>query len=152
MKNRVLLLAGILLLVPLAFAQGAGAKDSVYWNPSEGQWTEDPDALGTYSKNVTGSSSTGNWVMYVKVNPGAWINWHWHSNPQTLFVVSGTMNYEVRPRPSVKLMAGSFLVIPGRALHNGTCVSKEPCTFFINNPLPNDKHMTDANGKEISRH
>jgi mannose-6-phosphate isomerase-like protein (cupin superfamily) len=47
---------------------------------------------GTYGKTVTGSASTGNWVMYAKVNPGAWIKWHWRSNPQTLYVVSGTMD------------------------------------------------------------
>ena len=101
---------------------------------------------------VTGSPSTGNWVMYVKISPGAWINWHWHTNPQTLYVVNGTMDYEVKPQPSVKLTPGSYLVVPGHALHNGTCITKEPCLFFIVNDLSNDKHMTDTSGNELKQH
>ena len=79
---------------------------------------------------------------------GACVKWHWHSNPQTMYVVSGVMNYEVKPNPAVRLTAGSYLVL-GRALHNGTRISKEPCTIFIENPLPNDKHMTDENGNAL---
>ena len=123
-----------------------------YWTPEKGQWTEDSDAPGTYGMNVTGSTTAGNWVMYVKVNPGAWVNWHWHSNAQTMYVVSGTMDYEVRPQPSVKLTEGSYLVVPGHAPHNGTCISKEPCFFFIVNLLPNDKHMTDSSGNGLKPH
>ena len=148
---RITLIALGLLLARCAVAQSA-KHDFVHWNPEDGKWIEDPDAPGTYGKNVTGNASTGNWVTYVKVDPGAWINWHWHTNAQTIFAVSGTMDYTVKPQPNVKLSAGSYLVIPGHALHNGTCVSKEPCTFFIENPLPNDKHMTDANGNELRRH
>jgi quercetin dioxygenase-like cupin family protein len=68
-----------------------------------------------------------------------------------MFGVAGTMEYEIRPNPKFKLGAGSYVVIPSHALHNGTCISKEPCFFFIENLLPNDKHMTDAAGKEIFR-
>lgn len=157
MKNIVPLLSGIFVISSFVFGQSATEKvtnssgDLNYWTPEKGQWIEDPDAPGTFSKKVTGSQTTGQWVMYVKVNPGAWINWHWHSNPQTIYAVSGTMDYEVRPFPKVKLTAGSYLVTPGHALHNGTCTSKEACIFFIENPLPNDKHMTDASGNELKR-
>ncbi|HEY3454226.1 MAG TPA: cupin domain-containing protein [Bryobacteraceae bacterium] len=112
---------------------------------------EDSDAPGTYGKDVIGTAQTGNWVMYVKFNPGAWANWHWHKNPQSIYMVSGTMNYEVKPHPMVKLTPGSYMVIPARALHNGNCLGNEPCTLFIENLLPNDKHATDANGKELKR-
>ena len=122
----------------------------MYWTPERGKWVEDPDAPGTFGNSVQGSARTGNWVVYVKVNPGASINWHWHSQSQALYGVSGTMDYEVAPHGKLKLLAGSYLVIPGRALHNGACISKEACTFFIENPLPNDKHMTDAEGRERS--
>jgi quercetin dioxygenase-like cupin family protein len=158
MNNRVWLLAAVFVISPLLLAQSATTAKAptpntgyAYWNPEQGQWFEDPDAPGTYGKTVTGNALTGNWVMYAKVRPGAWINWHWHSNPQTLYVVSGTMDYEVKPQPSVKLTPGSYLVILGRALHNGTCVTKEACTFFIVNDQPNDKHMTDASGNELKR-
>ena len=150
---------GIVIISSLIFGQSAAPEKVTspettftYWTPETGQWMEDPDAPGTYGKNVTGSAATGNWVMYVKINPGAWINWHWHSNSQTLYAVGGTMEYEVRPHKTVKLIPGSYLVVPGHALHNGTCISKEPCLFFIENLLPNDKHMTDASGNEVKRH
>jgi quercetin dioxygenase-like cupin family protein len=121
------------------------------WSPDSSQWREDPDAPGTWSKMVTGSPETGHWIMYAKVDPGAWINWHWHSNPQTMFGVSGTMEYEIRPNQKFNFSAGSYVLTPGHALHNGRCISKEPCTFFIENLLPNDKHMTDATGNELHR-
>jgi quercetin dioxygenase-like cupin family protein len=152
MKNRIWTIAlRALLVVPLAFAQSTSLKDFKHWSPQEGSWAEDPEAPGTYSKDVIGSAKTGNWIMYVKFNPGAWANWHWHSNPQMMYIVSGTMNYEVRPHQIMKLTPGSYVIVPARALHNGTCISKEPCTFFIENPLPNDRHMTDANGKELNQ-
>jgi len=155
LKHRFGFLAGLLVISTLVFGQSAkenrtnSTPDSRYWTPEKGQWMEDSDAPGTYGMNVTGSAATGQWVMYAKVNPGAWVNWHWHSNSQTMYVVSGVMDYEVKPNPAVRLAAGSYLVVPGRALHNGTCISKEPCTFFIENPLPNDKHMTDENGNTL---
>jgi len=141
----------MLLVLPLLFAQSTSLKQFKHWDPEEGAWMEDADAPGTYSKTVTGSAASGNWIMYVKFNPGAWANWHWHRNLQTMYVVSGTMKYEVKPNPEMTLRPGSYVIVPARALHNGTCVSKEPCTFFIENLQPNDRHMTDANGKELSR-
>ncbi|HKN61773.1 MAG TPA: cupin domain-containing protein [Candidatus Acidoferrales bacterium] len=158
MKTLSSTLLAVLVMAALVFAVAAHTKGTdaqtkfAYWTPQSAQWIEDPDARGTYGVNVSGNASTGNWVMYVKVNPGAWTNWHWHTNSQTMYVVSGTMDYEVRPQPAVKLTPGSYLVVPGHALHNGTCISKEPCTFFIENPLPNDKHMTDSNGSELKTH
>jgi len=150
MKNYLYLLT-LLIVLPIASGQSTGVKDFMRWSPEEGQWKEDPDAPGTYSKTVTGSASTGNWNVYVKVNSGARINWHWHRNSQTMYIVSGAMEYEVKPHPPMRLTLGSYVVVPAHALHNGTCVSQEPCTFFIENLLPNDKHMTDAGGNEIKR-
>jgi quercetin dioxygenase-like cupin family protein len=150
MKRHLSFLPSILLVLPLVFAQKTSLDQFTHWDPEEGAWAEDADAPGTYGKTVMGSASSGNWIMYVKFNPGAWANWHWHRNAQTMYVVSGTMKYEVKPQPVMTLKAGSFVIVPARALHNGTCVSKEPCMFFIENPQPNDKHMTDANGKELS--
>jgi quercetin dioxygenase-like cupin family protein len=122
------------------------------FNPQAGTWTEDPDAPHTYSKRVTGEAAHGEWIVYVMIDPGAWINWHWHSNPQNMFGVSGTMEYEIKPAPKFKFGAGSFAIVPAHAVHNGQCVSKEPCYFFIENLLPNDKHMTDENGVEREPH
>ena len=143
---------GLLLSLRLASGQATSVEKFQFWSPEKQSLTEDPDAPGTYGMDVTGNAKTGNWIMFVKFKPGAWANWHWHRNAQRMYVVSGTMNYEVKPHPVMKLTPGSYVVVPARALHNGTCISKEPCTFFIENPLPNDKHMTDASGKELKRH
>src|SRR5262249_44075798 len=91
------------LVLPLLFAQSTSLKQFKHWDPEEGAWVEDADAPGTYSKTVTGSATSGNWIMYVKFNPGAWANWHWHRNLQTMYVVSGTMKYEVKPNPEMTL-------------------------------------------------
>jgi oxalate decarboxylase/phosphoglucose isomerase-like protein (cupin superfamily) len=113
LKKLTCLVFGILIISSLVFGQSAAPEkvtsretSFTYWTPETGQWVEDPDAPGTYGKDVTGSPATGNWVMYVKINPGAWIKWHWHSNPQTIYAVSGTMDYEVRPHKSGQADAG----------------------------------------------
>jgi quercetin dioxygenase-like cupin family protein len=145
----IVIFCGVLSTSVIAQKEQPGPPQNfTFWSPEHGNWVEDPDAPGTFDKNVSGNPRTGNWVMFVKVNPGASINWHWHTHSQMIYGVSGTMTYEVKPHQPLKLLAGSYLVIPGRALHNGSCISKEPCTFFIENPRPNDKHMTDAEGRE----
>jgi quercetin dioxygenase-like cupin family protein len=143
----------------IGLAQNLSAQQAIQapfgmkqFNPEAGTWTEDPDAPHTFSKVVTGDAAHGNWIMYVKIDPGASINWHWHSNPQSMFGVGGTMEYEIEPAPKFQFGQGSFVIVPGHALHNGRCVSKEPCYFFIENLLPNDKHMTDENGFERTPH
>ena len=143
----VALVAG--LAQSLTAQQASQAQfDMKRFDPEAGSWVEDPDAPRTYDKVVSGDPMHGHWIMYVKIDPGAWINWHWHSNPQSMFGVSGTMEYEIKPAAKFKFGAGSFVIVPGHALHNGRCISKEPCYFFIENLLPNDKHMTDENGVE----
>ena len=153
--TRALMAFGLAIgLLPNASTQQTAQPlfDMKQFDPQAGTWMEDPDAPHTYSKHVSGDAAHGNWIMYVKIDPGAWINWHWHSNPQNMFGVSGTMEYEIKPAPKFKFGGGSFAVVPGHALHNGQCVSKEPCYFFIENLLPNDKHMTDENGVERLPH
>jgi hypothetical protein len=75
LKKPASLVLGILIISSLSFAQGAvpqkvpGPETSfTYWTPETGQWMEDPDAPGTYGKDVIGSAATGNWVMYDRLH------------------------------------------------------------------------------------
>ena len=148
----LLLMAGLALSHPVQSQHAAQPLFGLeQFNPAAGKWTEDPDAPHTWSQLVRGDPAHGHWIMYVKIDPGAWINWHWHSNPQSMFGVSGTMEYEIKPAPKFTFGPGSFAVIPSHALHNGQCISKEPCYFFIENLLPNDKHMTDETGAPLKK-
>ncbi len=106
----------------------------VHWSPEQGHWLEDTDAPGTYGKNVTGSASEGNWVMYAKVNPGTWINWHWHRNAQTLHVVSGTMVFEVNPQPRVKLGRAPTSSFPDTRCTTGLASAKSHARFSSEPP------------------
>ncbi|MGE5113103.1 MAG: hypothetical protein ACM3JB_19750 [Acidobacteriaceae bacterium] len=76
--SSTLKLSWLLLLALAAAAQNSAPQPSNFgfknWTPDPAQWHEDPDAPGTFSQLVAGSPESGHWVMYVKVDPGAWIN------------------------------------------------------------------------------
>ncbi len=110
MSRFTMMAFGLFLGVRLASGQATRVDKFQFWSPDKQSLTEDPDAPGTYGTDVTGNAKTGNWIMFVKFNPGAWANWHWHSNAQRMYVVSGTMNYEVKPHPVMKLTPGSSCV------------------------------------------
>lgn len=68
---------------------------------------------------------------------------HWHTSPEHLFVVQGTlvMNLENGERHDVG--ARGYLYNPGGMIHWGHCAPAEPCVYFVYDDKPYDIHLVE---------
>ena len=63
--------------------------------------------------------TTGREVIQVRVQlaPGVAFGKHTHPGEEVIYMLEGTLEYEVEGRPAVTLKAGDVLFIPARAVH-----------------------------------
>lgn len=118
-----------------------------YWNISRAKWT---DNSGLHEAVVSGDLSKPGSVIYLKADSGAKVPWHWHTGPEIVYGDSG--NFEVgmlKSGEKINITSGSYARMPGHMIHNATCISKDPCTLYIESPQAFDYHEVDENGKEI---
>jgi quercetin dioxygenase-like cupin family protein len=64
-------------------------------------------------------SASGREVIQVRVelDPGVAFGRHWHRGEEIIYVLEGSLRYEVDGKPPVTLTAGDVLFIPARAVH-----------------------------------
>ena len=126
------------------------AEGTKYWTSDGGKWMEDPAAHGTSSLLVSGNPAKGGpSIMYVKFVPEAAMGWHWHPGAETYYGESGRL--EVHILGSTRILAigkGTYAMVPANVVHRGTCVSKEPCFFYLNE-ASSVKNMVDEHGNSI---
>jgi quercetin dioxygenase-like cupin family protein len=53
----------------------------------------------------------------VELGPGVAFGKHWHPGEEIVYVLEGSLEYQVEGKPSVTLTAGDVLFIPARAIH-----------------------------------
>ena len=87
-------------------------------------------------------------LMLIKAATGCAVPWHWHTPAEHLMFVSGRGKGEMKDGSPVMLHAGDYLSLPGKGVHQFTCVAA--CTFFLTSDGIFDIHYVDAAGKEIS--
>jgi len=56
---------------------------------------------------------------------------HWHTSPERMTLLSGSMNVNYQGQPITKLKTGMYAYGPAKAVHNGSCISDESCVLFI---------------------
>ena len=56
---------------------------------------------------------------------------HWHTSPERMTLLSGALNVNYRGQPTTKLKTGMYAYGPAKAVHDGRCVSDDPCVLFI---------------------
>ena len=149
---------GLVLATAMAFAQAkpaakAGAKPAgkstsakgpVVWNADQGKWEDSKAMPGLHQMVVTGNPDKGASVIYLKLDPGTLIPWHWHPGAEVVFGDSGTTEvHMLHSDQSAKITSGSYAKMPGHMIHNAKCVSKEPCTFYLESAVPLVTHMVD---------
>ena len=87
-------------------------------------------------------SAPGREVIQVRVElaPGVSFPKHWHPGEEIIYVVEGTLEYQVDGKPPVKLKAGEVLFVPARALHTarnaGTGPAAEVATYVVEKGKP----------------
>jgi mannose-6-phosphate isomerase-like protein (cupin superfamily) len=56
---------------------------------------------------------------------------HWHTSPERMILLSGSLNVNYRGQPTTKLKTGMYAYGPAKAVHDARCISDEPCVLFI---------------------
>jgi quercetin dioxygenase-like cupin family protein len=114
--------ASITALLLMTYA--ALADDMVVAHPDTLKWGEAPSVLpkGAQLAVITGDpGKVGSYVIRVKVPAGYQIPAHWHSTPENLTVLSGTVNVgmgaKLDKRTSTLLEEGSFTYLPPKMDH-----------------------------------
>ncbi|HEV2113575.1 MAG TPA: cupin domain-containing protein [Terriglobales bacterium] len=157
----------VILAAALAFAQSkpaaksgkpaattkstAAAKGPVVWNSDQGKWMDSPDMPGLHQMVVTGDPEKGASVVYLKLDAGAAVPWHWHPGAEVVFGNTGTTEvHMLHNDQSAKITSGSYAKMPGHMVHNAKCISKEPCTFYLQSAVPLATTIVDENGKPVA--
>jgi quercetin dioxygenase-like cupin family protein len=96
---------------------------------------------------LSGDPMKGAFLLLVKTTTGCVVPWHWHTITETLLFVSGQGKGEMKDGTKVMLHAGDYLNLPGKGVHQFTCVAA--CTFFLSADGAFDIHYVDASGAEI---
>lgn len=125
-------------------------KALTYWSTDEGKWEDSASMPGLHQMVVSGDPEKGASVIYLKLDPSTTIGWHWHPGPEIVYGDAGTAQLETfKGEQKVKVTSGSYARLAGHTIHKASCISKEPCTLYLESPVPLITHMVDAKGKTI---
>jgi quercetin dioxygenase-like cupin family protein len=76
----------------------------------------------------------------VELDPGVTSGKHWHPGEEIVYVLEGSLEYQVEDKPSVTLKAGDVLFIPAGANHAAKNVGRGPgvelATYFVEKGKP----------------
>ena len=87
-------------------------------------------------------ATTGREVIQVRVElaPGVSFGKHTHPGEEVIYMLEGTLEYEVEGRPPITLEAGDVLFIPARAVHAarnpGRTNGAELATYIVEKGKP----------------
>jgi len=116
------LIAGNILTLPVAQAQQAGVKRT---------------DLQRHDLSVPGYEAV---QVRVDLEPGVAFPKHTHPGEEIIYVLGGTMEYEIEGKPPVTLKAGDVLFIPAGTIHAaknvGSGTASELATYVVEKGKP----------------
>ena len=87
-------------------------------------------------------SSPGREVIQVRVElaPGVSFGKHWHPGEEIIYMIEGSLQYQIEDKPPVTLNAGDVLFVPARTIHAarnvGTVPGAELATYIVEKGKP----------------
>jgi quercetin dioxygenase-like cupin family protein len=76
----------------------------------------------------------------VELDPGVTFGEHWHPGEEIVYVLEGSLQYQLEGRRPVTLQAGEVLFIPARTIHTATNVGEsngaELATYIVEKDQP----------------
>ena len=78
--------------------------------------------------------------VIVEIDPGVTSPWHTHPGEEIIYVLEGSLEYQLKGEPPVTLKAGDVLFIPAGAIHTaknvGSGKGAELATYIVQKGLP----------------
>jgi len=78
-----------------------------------------------------GDPSKPNVDIFFKVPGNYDLPAHWHTSAERMTLLSGSLNVRYRGQSTTELKTGMYAFGPAKAVHDGRCVSDDPCVLFI---------------------
>lgn len=144
------LLVLVMTAATFAVLQSAQAEDKmVYAARATSKFVNLPGLPKCMTLSVQdGDPSKGAAMILAKFTSGCVVPWHWHTATEHVMFVSGRGKGEMKGGSPVTLSAGDYLLLPGKSVHQFTCVAA--CTMFLSIDGVFDIHYVDVGGNEIS--
>src|SRR5438270_8236373 len=96
-----------------------------------------------------GDPSKGASVILAKFAPRCVAPWHWHTPTETVMVVSGSLEVQMKDNKAFVAHRGDFVDLPPHHVHRATCQGSVPCLVFISSNAAFDIHWVNTSGQEI---
>jgi quercetin dioxygenase-like cupin family protein len=96
-----------------------------------------------------GDPSKGASVILAKFAPGCVAPFHWHTPSETVMIVSGALEIQMKGDKPLVARRGDFAYMPPKHVHRATCTGGAPCLVFLTSDAAFDIHWVDADGNEI---
>jgi quercetin dioxygenase-like cupin family protein len=90
-----------------------------------------------------GDPSKPNADVYFKLPGNSGFPAHWHTSAERMVLVSGELDVTYRGQPTTQLKTGMYAYGPAKAVHDGRCVSTDPCILVIAFEHPVDAFEAD---------
>jgi quercetin dioxygenase-like cupin family protein len=87
-------------------------------------------------------SVPGREVIQVRVElaPGVAFGKHWHPGEEIIYVIEGSLQYQIEDKPPVNVKAGEVLFVPARTIHAarniGSVPGAELATYIVEKGQP----------------
>jgi len=97
------------------------------------KWGPCPDFFptGCQIAVVHGDPAQPNVDIFFKVPGNYDLPAHWHTSAERMTLLSGKLDVTYQGQATTKLETGMYAYGPAKAVHDGRCVSDEPCILFI---------------------
>lgn len=152
MRKMRFLLCGSALL---AMMSGSGvlraqeAAQAAAMNTAEMKFVEFP-VMPTCATGavVSGDPAKGSSIILVKMRAGCKFPWHWHTPNESVMLVSGQAEAQMKDGKPTALRAGGFALMPSKHVHRFSC--RTECMLFVHSDAAFDMHYVDDGGKELT--
>jgi quercetin dioxygenase-like cupin family protein len=147
MRRNVFTVVVMLLgLTTLVMAQEAGPMGVV--SPAKSKFANLPGLPACMTVAVLhGDPTKGPSTLLLNFTAGCAVPWHWHMANESLVLVSGTGEAQMKDGQPMAMKAGDFLFLPGEGIHR---FSAKSAVYLYDMPDGAfDIHYVDAEGKEI---
>jgi quercetin dioxygenase-like cupin family protein len=143
--------SGLLLVLVLACSSVLLAQSDngmAYGTPSKSKFVNMPNIPDCAKIAVErGDPAKGPSVLLLKLEPGCTIPWHWHTAGETLIIVKGKGQMQMKDGQPMDAGVGDFVYLPGKHVHQF-----RSSTAVLLYDLPDgafDIHYVDKAGNEI---
>lgn len=133
--------AALFAMVATGSAEAAAPDGVVYHHHRPGVGTACEGLPGCTFVQLKGDPRTGPSEAMFTLKAGTPFSPHWHTSPEHVVGVSGTMLWQVKGhKKPYRVGAGDYLYYPSKAVHWGRCAPGADCVYYVSDELPYDFH------------